>query len=274
MSERPFHDLHSHTLCSDGELTPHALVELASQQGVTVLALSDHDTVEGIPEAQEAGRRYGVEVIPAIELSAAHGNREYHILGYFVRDPEVLQPVLHEICESRRTRARRMVERLCELGAPVEWSAVERRSRGKVIGRPHIAEELIAQGHVSNFSSAFTKWLGDGKPAHIEKVTVELPVGIRLLQQAGAVTVLAHPATYDCTEALLDEMAAIGLQGLEVWHPQNDARANDKYLQWVVARGMVATGGSDFHRLFAGGILPGDFGVTAQRLDELRSRAG
>jgi predicted metal-dependent phosphoesterase TrpH len=239
-----------------------------------VMALSDHDTVDGLPEAQEAGRQHGVEVIPAIELSARHGNREYHILGYFVRDPEVLQPVLEEICESRRTRAQRMVERLCDLGYPIEWSAVQRRSQGKVIGRPHIAEELIAQGHVSNFNSAFTKWLGDGKPAHVEKVTVGLQEGIRLLGQAGAVAVLAHPATYDCTEELLDEMAAIGLQGLEVWHPQNDVPANDKYLQWVEARGMVATGGSDFHRQLSGGILPGDVGVTAPRLAELRSRAG
>jgi len=153
MSERPFHDLHSHTLCSDGELSPGDLVQLAAQQGVTVMALSDHDTVDGLPEAQEAGRQHGIEVIPAIELSATHGNREYHILGYFVRDPAVLQPVLDEICESRRTRAQRMVELLCEMGFPIEWSAVQRRSQGKVIGRPHIAEELIAQGHVSNFSS-------------------------------------------------------------------------------------------------------------------------
>jgi predicted metal-dependent phosphoesterase TrpH len=274
MPEKPFHDLHAHTQCSDGQLTPTELVQLAARQGVTVMALSDHDTFEGLAEAQRAGERDNVEVIPAIELSAAHNNREFHILAYFVRDQQLLQPVLDDIVLSRRTRARSIVDRLAELGVPVEWEAVEKRALGSVIGRPHIAAELVEQGHVSTFSGAFNKWLGDGRPAHVEKRTVDLAEGLRLLVQAGGVPVLAHPGTYACDEALLDEMLALGLQGLEVWHPQSDAAASEQYLQWVEARGMIATGGSDFHRLQEGGILPGDVGVTPDRLAELRSRAG
>lgn len=274
MQEKPFHDLHSHTQCSDGELTPTELVQLAARQGVTVLALSDHDTFEGLAEAQSVGETLGVEVISAIELSAAHDNRDFHILAYFVRDQQVLQPVLDDIAASRRTRARKIVERLAELGVQIEWEAVQKRALGSVIGRPHIAAELVEQGHVSTFSGAFNKWLGDGRPAHIEKSTVTLDEGIRLLVQAGGVPVLAHPGTYNCDEALLDDMARVGLQGLEVWHPQNDAPTCERYLQWVEARGMIATGGSDFHRLNEGGVLPGDVGLTPERLAALRSRAG
>jgi len=274
MQEKTFHDLHAHTQCSDGELTPTELVQLAARQGVTVMALSDHDTFEGLAEAQRVGAAAGVEVISAIELSAAFNDREFHILAYFVRDPQLLQPVLDDIAEARRTRARRIVERLAELGAPVDWEAVQNRAQGSVIGRPHIAAELIEQGHVSTFSGAFNKWLGDGRPAHVEKRTVALQEGIRLLAQAGGVPVLAHPGTYDCDEGLLDDMARLGLQGLEVWHPQNDVPTSERYLQWVQARGMIATGGSDFHRVTEGGILPGDVGVTPERLAELRLRAG
>ena len=274
MPEKPFHDLHSHTHCSDGELTPTQLVQLAARQGVTVMALSDHDTFEGLAEAQRAGAAEGVEIISAIELSAAHDNREFHILAYFVREPQRLQSVLDDIASSRRQRARRIVDRLAELGVPVEWQAVEQRAQGSVIGRPHIAAELVQQGHVSSFAAAFNKWLGDGRPAHIEKRTVDLADGLRLLKQAGGVAVLAHPGTYDCDERLLDDMATLGLQGLEVWHPQNDPATSEQYLQWVEARGMIATGGSDFHRIQEGGILPGDVGVTPERLAELRSRAG
>ena len=274
MQEKPYHDLHSHTQCSDGELTPSDLVQLAARQGVSVMALSDHDTFEGLAEARQVGAALGVEVISAIELSASFENREFHILAYFVRDQQVLQPVLDDIAASRRTRARRIVDRLAELGVPIEWEAVQKRALGSVIGRPHIAAELVEQGHVSTFSGAFNKWLGDGRPAHIEKRTVALDEGIRLLVQAGGVPVLAHPGTYDCDENLLDDMACVGLQGLEVWHPQNDEATSERYLQWVEARGMIATGGSDFHRLQEGGILPGDVGVTPERLSELRLRAG
>jgi predicted metal-dependent phosphoesterase TrpH len=272
--DRPFHDLHSHTHCSDGELAPSELVELAARRGVTVLALSDHDTFEGLAEAQHAGEKHGVEVIAAIELSATLAEREYHILAYFVRHPEIIQPALDDIVASRRTRARDIVERLATLGYRLDWQAVQERARGTVIGRPHIAAELVAQGHVGSLSAAFNKLLGDGKPAYIAKRTIALDEGLRLLQRAGAVPVLAHPATYDCDEDLLDEMAALGLQGLEVWHPQNDSVANARYLSWVDARGLLATGGSDFHRIIEGGILPGDVGVTPERLAALRSRAG
>jgi len=271
---KPFHDLHTHTICSDGELSPTDLVALAARQGVSVLALSDHDTFEGLEEARHAGTHHGVEVITAIELSATHADREYHILGYFVREPEVLQAVLEDIRVSRRTRARRIVDRLTELGYPLEWQDVEQRAQGSVIGRPHIAAELVERGHVPTLNTAFNKLLGDGRPAHIAKRTVSLEEGIRLLKQAGAVPVLAHPATYDCTEDLLDEMVALGLAGLEVWHPQNDVALSEQYLRWVDARGLLATGGSDFHRLVEGGTLPGDVGVTPERFAELRARAG
>jgi predicted metal-dependent phosphoesterase TrpH len=274
MAETPFHDLHTHTHCSDGELTPTELVTLAARQGVTIMALSDHDTFEGLAEARRAGERFGVEVIAAIELSATLAQREFHVLAYFVRRPEIVQPVLDDIAASRRTRARQIVDRLEQLGYRLDWPAVQKRAQGTVIGRPHIAAELVAQGHVATMSGAFNKLLGDGKPACIPKRTVSVDEGLRLLQQAGGVPVLAHPATYDCDEELLDELVSLGLQGLEVWHPQNDAVTSERYLQWVESRGLLATGGSDFHRMIEGGILPGDVGVTPERLAALRSRAG
>lgn len=262
-------DLHTHTLHSDGALSPEALVELAHSRGVRTLALTDHDTVDGVDAARARGETLGIDVIAGIELSVRHGGRELHLLGYFVRDPHSLAQPLAAMREARLERAARIVERLHRLGMPVDLSAVRRRAHGRIVGRLHIADEMIHRGYVDDVHAAFDRWLGAGKPAYLERRALSLGEGARLLRSAGAVPVLAHPWASGCDEQLTS-LARSGLAGLEVWHPTHDAATVERYREFVRRHGLCATGGSDFHRESPGGILPGDVGVTVEELQRLR----
>jgi len=272
MSKEPRCDLHLHTHCSDGVLPPRELIDLAHQQGLRTLALTDHDTLDGVPEATAAGRELGIDVIPGIELSVVHEKREVHLLGYFIRAAHVLEDVLQQMVESRLTRAQRMVQRLTELGCPIDFEAVRARAHGRIVGRPHIAEELVARGHVPDTDTAFDRWIGDGAPACVPKRTLSLAEGAALLRAAGGVTSLAHPHVYGIGPELIAQLGGLGVTCIEVWHPSHDAATTEQYLGWATQYGLAATGGSDFHRPTTGGILPGDLGVTPERLDLLRAR--
>lgn len=272
MKRDAYCDLHTHTLYSDGTLSPSQLLELARENGVRVLALTDHDTLAGFAEATEAGRRLGIEVICGIELSVLHEGRDLHLLGYFLHQAVKLQDILRELESSRFRRAQRMVARLQELGCDIDFGAVQKRSQGRVIGRPHVAEELVARGHVPDIETAFERWIGDGAPAYIPKRTLGLAEGATRLRKAGGVASLAHPHVYRLDEALIAALPRLGVAGLEVWHPSHDSATADRYLEWAVRYDLVATGGSDFHRPTPGGIVPGDLGVTASQLERLRAR--
>jgi predicted metal-dependent phosphoesterase TrpH len=272
MSKEARCDLHLHTHCSDGALPPRQLIELAHQQGLRTLALTDHDTLDGVPAAAAAGRELGIDVIPGIELSVLHAERDLHLLGYFITAPRVLEDVLQAMVESRLSRAHAMVQRLTALGLPIEFEAVRARARGRIVGRPHVAEELVARGYVPDTDTAFERWIGDGAPACIPKSTLGLAEGAALLRAAGGVTSLAHPHVYGIGSELIAQLAGLGVTGLEVWHPSHDAATTEKYLGWATQHGLVATGGSDFHRPAPGGILPGDLGVTREQLERLRAR--
>ena len=272
MTARTICDLHSHTLHSDGALTPEALVELAASRGVGALAVTDHDTLDGLPAAVRRGRELGVEVVPGIELSVDEQGKDIHLLGYFVSRPQVLEAALREIREERVRRAHRMLERLAELGCHVEYDAVASRARGGVVGRPHIAAALLERGHVDSLNDAFERLIGSDGPAFVPKRTLCLEAGVELLRRAGAVPVVAHPGVSDCDE-LLPRLRAVGVLGLEVWHPQHDARSTRRYRSVARRHGLVPTGGSDFHREAPGCNLPGDQRLPLDVLDALRPLA-
>lgn len=265
-------DLHNHSLHSDGALSPEALVDLAVARGLTAIALTDHDTLDGIDAAVRRGGERGLEVVPGIELSVVQGTSEIHLLGYFVSRPEILQPVLEEICDERETRAQRMLERLRGLGCELDYAAVLARAQGGVVGRPHVAEELVACGFATDQNDAFDRFIGRNGPAYEPKRTVTLEEGARLLRQAGAVPVVAHPGASDC-QALVPGFRSAGVLGLEVWHPKHKESEVHRYERLARRYDLLATGGSDFHREWPGGILPGDMRIPLQVLERVRELA-
>jgi 3',5'-nucleoside bisphosphate phosphatase len=266
-------DLHTHTLHSDGELEPAALVELAAQRGLAALAITDHDVLDAIPAAERRGGELGLEVIAGIELSVDEGGRDVHLLGYFVSRPEVLQASLAALHEERRRRAERMVERLAGLGCAIEYDAVLQRARGGVVGRPHVAEELLSRGHVASINDAFDRFLAVDRPAYLPKRTLGLVDAVALLRRAGAVPVVAHPGASDIDD-LLPRLRPAGVLGLEVWHPQHSESDIRRYQRLARRYDLLPTGGSDFHRHQPGGLLPGDVGVPLEVLAALRPLAG
>src|SRR5262245_56157542 len=266
-------DLHSHTLHSDGTLTPEALVDLAAENRVGTLAVTDHDTLDGVAAALRRGAELGIEVVPGIELSVEEVTYDVHLLGYFVSQPEVLRAALDALRDERRTRARRMVERLAELGMNLEYEAVAARAQGGVVGRPHVAEEMLARGHVSSMEAAFDLWLATDRPAYVAKRSMRLAEAAGLLRRAGAVPVVAHPGSSGLDE-LLPQLAAAGVLGLEVWHPRHDPQEVRHYLAAAERHGLLPTGGTDFHRPIPGGLRPGDLRVPMRVVDALRPLAG
>jgi len=265
-------DLHSHTLHSDGALSPEALVDLAASRGLAALAVTDHDTLDALPAAQARGAALGIEIVAGIELSIDEEGTDIHLLGYFVSRPDVLREALATLRLDRETRANRMVARLAELGMVVEYEAIRARARGGVVGRPHVAEEMVACGHVATLNEAFDRWLGLHRPAYVAKRALRLAEGAALLRRAGAVPVVAHPGA-SALGAILPRLAASGVLGLEIWHPKHDAWQVRRFLRLAQSQGLVPTGGTDFHREAPGCLLPGDLRIPLTVLDRLRSLA-
>jgi len=245
-------------------------VRLAAQAGVRVLAVTDHDTLDGVAEACAAGREHGVRVIPAIELSARAPSGSLHLLGYFAEPvPRPLAGRLEEMRRLRAERARRMVERLAELGAPVALADVAARARGP-IGRPHLADALVAAGHARDRQDAFERYLADGGPAYEPHRGPGPEEAVRMVVESGGAAALAHPASLRMAprelEGLVARLAAAGMRGIEVHRPDHLPERRDAYEALARRHGLVPTGGSDFHRP-EDGLLPGDTGEPPLPLD-------
>lgn len=243
-------DLHLHSTASDGVLPPALLVERAALLGFDTIALSDHDTVDGVCEAQKAAKACGVEVIPAVELSCG-AQKEIHVLGYgFDIRNEALLAFCAERRKQRKYRTEQIVKRLCELGKPVSMDRVRELARG-VMGRPHVAQALVEAGHVRSVSEAFDRFIAVGRPAYVPKEDVKVREAVRLIREAGGAAVLAHPMELKmgetALESLIGEWKAQGLSGVEVWHP-SAANNHAAFLLGLARReNLLVTGGSDFH---------------------------
>lgn len=240
-------DLHVHTTASDGTDSPATVVARAAEIGLAALAVADHDTLEGIREAERAGARYGVEVLPAIELGTELGGREIHILGYLL-DPDdpVLQEHLAFFRQSRRQRAVRMVEKLRHMGFGVTHNRVLEIAGGGSVGRPHIARALVETGMVNSLGEAFEKYIGSGRPAYEPRIKYPPSEAVRLIRSSGGVAVFAHPGMAGC-DALIPGLVEAGLQGLEVYHPGHDTATSEHYRRLCRQYNLLATGGSDYH---------------------------
>jgi predicted metal-dependent phosphoesterase TrpH len=244
-------DLHTHSTYSDGLLSPTALVEEAATRGLRILALTDHDTVAGIPEARAAGARHGVEIIPGVELSTSlAGGEGVHLLGYFIDDHNpVLREGLAAYARDREERMARMVARLSQIGAPVDPERVRAIAGQGTVGRPHLARALVEAGYARDLQDAFARYIGWGKPAFVPRPRIDPRDAIALVRAASGVPVLAHPYTAGGVESVLDRLVPAGLLGMEVEYAQYTPEERDTLRQIALRRGLIATGGSDFHGL-------------------------
>ena len=266
-------DLHVHTTASDGAHPPRQVVEMAARLGLRAIAIADHDTTAGAEEAQEAAASWAVEAIAAVEINAEFAHTELHVLGYHVRlASERLQSVLGQLREGRLQRARAMVNRLTAMGLPLDWGRVmEIAGEGSSVGRPHVAQALVERGYAVSTADAFARYIGKGRPAHIERFKLAPAQAIALIREAGGVAVLAHPLQL---MDVVPELVGAGLAGLEAYYPGYSARETGFLLDLAARYGLLVTGGSDFH---GGGVLPesrlGGVEVPAGVLEALRHRA-
>lgn len=245
-------DLHAHTTASDGTLSPGALIQSAAAAGLSAVAVTDHDSVAGHEEALAAGARLRVEVIPGVELSADAGDRDVHVLGYFVpRDDATFAARLQELRRRRMDRAQRMVDRLRSAGVDIRMEDVLQEAAGDAIGRPHVARALLRIGTVKTVGEAFMRYIGRDGSCFVPKTPFPVAEAIGALLEARALPVIAHPALIG-DDSLLDTFVAAGMRGIEVWHPDHDPGARARYRAFARSHGLVMTGGSDFHGASAG----------------------
>jgi len=242
-------DLHIHSTISDGTLTPSEIVLMALARGLTAIALTDHDTLGGVKKAQRAACDTGLEVISGVEINADGGQRDLHILGYYV-DPEngPLQERLQAMQEARIGRARRVIERLRELGMALEMEEVQALAGGGSIGRPHVARALLNRGYVGTFQEAFDRFLGRDGLAYVPRLRLAPPEAIQAILEAGGIPVLAHPAhSGPSAVARIPELVNCGLRGLEVYYPHHSSAEAELLLELCQKHTLLATGGTDFH---------------------------
>ena len=248
-------DLHAHTTASDGSLSPTELVRKARETGLTALAVTDHDTLGGLAEAQEAARREGLELVPGVELSVEDEGGRFHLLGYGF-DPEnaALGRTLAQIRKSRAARNEQMAQKMAALGLPVTMDDVraEAGEEAEVIARPHFARALMKKGVVSSVKEAFDRYLSTGKPLYLPKEVLTPRDAIALLHDAGGVAVMAHPGLVPLNASALAERIGslaqdAGLDGLEAYYSQHSFADTQRFLDLAARNGLLVTGGSDFH---------------------------
>ncbi|MBM7115149.1 PHP domain-containing protein [Archangium primigenium] len=268
-------DLHSHTTASDGQHSPTELVALAAAAGVTALAVTDHDTVEGLEEATRAARGHGVELVPGIELSAFVNKREVHILGHFVRpDHPPLARYAARLRVEREERMERMVRRLQEMGFPVRMEEVRALAGDAQLGRPHLARVMVERRWCLDVKQAFDRYLGAGKSAWVERFKLEGADAIRLIHEAGGTATLAHPGSSKLERYDILVLARAGLDGLEALHSDHNPSVMQRYLKFAKEFDLVPTGGSDFHgEQVTPGRRPGDSPTPPENFARLRARA-
>ena len=252
-------DLHIHSTFSDGTLTPTQLVERAKQNNIEVMAITDHDNVDGLKEGRKEAEKQGIIFVDGIEVSANFCDKDIHILGYFLdlEDEELLE-WLERIKKKRYDRTIKILNKLSKLGIDISLAEVKEEVIGNVIGRPHIAKMIIKKGFATTMNEVFDKYLGDGKSAYIPKVGVDMVEVIKKLKANGAVVSLAHPHLIshpdDTVVNIIDMLIKNGLDGLELYYPNIDIRKKNKLMKIAKRRGLILTGGSDFHGLNRAGV--------------------
>jgi len=269
-------DLHTHTQASDGMQPPAENVRLAAQKGLAAVAITDHDTVAGIAEAVEAGSRYGITVVPGVEISTRAGGKDIHVLGYYVDDND--KRFLLRLAELRNTRERRNQEiilKLRALGIDITLDNViagtgRELKPDESIGRPHIADELVRLGAAADMRDAFDRYLAEGAAAFVSPPRITPEEACRWIMEAGGAPVLAHPGLYGDDELVRGIVERGALRGIEVYHSDHGAAEEARYLAMAGQYGLAVTGGSDFHGARQGVVFHGDIGSVTVSIDVLK----
>jgi len=267
-------DLHSHSTVSDGLDSPAALVGRMADAGIDCLALTDHDTLQGLPEARAEAQRRGIELISGAEISAEWGGQDdIHILALFVDETNAaLQAHLSTRQEERRTRGERMAKKLVEHGYAIDLEAIRADVGDGVWGRPHLARALIRAGYAANNDEAFDRFLGHEHPWYVAYEKWKAADVVRAVRAAGGVTSLAHAVWYKNTDALIRALAVEGLDAIEVFHPDHGAEEEHRLGALARELSLATTAGSDFHGAVEGRKRPGGVFGDSAMLDALRAR--
>jgi predicted metal-dependent phosphoesterase TrpH len=258
-------DLHTHTTASDGMFPPETNVRLAKEAGLAAIAITDHDTIAGIPEALRAGDVYGMVVVPGVELSTWTGDKDIHILGYgYALDDARWLERLQSLRQTRNRRNERILANLERLGMPItpeELAAAAGKTerKDKSVGRPHIAQAMLDKGYVSDLREAFDRWLGEGLPAYERQSQLSSVEAISWIQEAGGTAIIAHPGLYEDDATVLALLDG-GADGLEAFHSEHHPDEERRYAEWAASRGKLVTGGSDFHGIKDGRAYHGAIG--------------
>ncbi len=279
MSERyvdpfPIHrsgvDLHIHTTISDGALTPEEVVEYAHRKGLVAIGITDHDVTEGIEIAFQAASKYGLEIVPGVELSGDYGKKEVHILGYYMDcNNEEFQKKLALFRKVRYERAEEMVKRLKGLGIEIDFKRVEEIAGKGSIGKPHIAQVLVEKGYASNIPEASWRYLGSRGPVSVPKYKLEPSEAVDIILRAGGIPVLAHPAGTKVDE-LIPYLVKNGLRGLEAYDAINPPAIARYYVSLAQKYGLLVTGGSDCHGRVKGETRIGKLKAPYEIIERLK----
>jgi predicted metal-dependent phosphoesterase TrpH len=270
------YDLHTHSTRSDGTQSVTDNVGLAIERGLQGLGITDHDTTAGLDEAVAAAEGTGLEIVPGLEFSAEHEGASLHVLAYWVDPANAgLRAELKRLIDTRLRRGEMMVERLREAGYDISFERVRRLAGDDLIARPHVAQAMVEAGIVADEREAFDRFISDGGPAYVPKHALEPLVALDLIFRAGGVGVLAHPGMWkgndSVPEDLIERMAAGGMAGLEVDHPDHDQAMRARYRDIASALGLIPTGASDCHGARYGFRL-GSETTDADRVEALRGR--
>jgi 3',5'-nucleoside bisphosphate phosphatase len=268
-------DLHSHTTASDGACTPRQLVARAARAGITTLAVTDHDTCDGLAEAAEAAGRLGIEFVPGIEITAVWQGSDVHMLAYFVDPADSRFAVfLDRQRRDRERRGRQIAERLASLGMPIDIERAIAEARPATISRPRIAQALVAAGFSPTPRAAFGEWLGEGRPAFVSRVGAQPAEVVELVLACGGAVSMAHPALTD-KDTIIPDLVRRGLTALEVFHSDHRDADVEHYTALAADLGIMMTGGSDYHGTEDGRVFGRSY-LSREQYDRFRDahRAG
>lgn len=266
-------DLHVHTNFSDGTFTPEEVMSYAQEQGLSCIAIADHDTVEGLPIAIKLQQQHGIELIPAVEMTAQEDKKELHILGYFIDwQSKKLRGILKQICDGRQDRIYHMTEKLNEHGINADAGEIIKYARVNAVSRLHVARYLVEKGYVSSLKAAFDKYIGDGKPCYISRFRFSSKEVINTIKDARGIAVIAHPGLNNVAKAL-PVLVENGIDGVEVFHTDHTKATTEKLLEFTAKHNLLITGGSDCHGANKKQVLMGTVKLPYKYVEILKEYA-
>ncbi|MBU0478768.1 PHP domain-containing protein [bacterium] len=263
-------DLHIHTTASDGTFSPRRVVREAAKRGIHAIAITDHDTVQGISEAIKAGKDMNVEVIPGVELATDEKGVELHILGLFIDwENKTLQDTLKTLSVQRISRMKKMISKLAQFEMNIKFEEVLELAKGEIIGRLHLARVMKKKGYVVSISEAFNKHIGDRKACYVPRYKLSLEETILLIYRVGGISILAHPMLLHRDDIIIDLLKK-GLGGIEVFYNHQSKETAEHYEKMAKEYGLLVTGGSDCHGEAKDQVLMGSVRIPYEYVERLR----